>query len=720
MDGALTRPVIDGLNLGANETGIEVLNGSRLRIGGVTFQNFAGTAIDANNSDTTVLGAKFSANGVGLTGTGTLFLTSTLVEANTTGVSWIGMAEYVSCQIFSNQTGINSSGDNGKTSSCQVENNTIGISFTGNDNSLFLTEYTGNSEGLIIKGNSNIVQLNTFDLNNQSMHVMGSDNDVKENKFSLDQIAALFGSPPGKKKGVEIPTTNNTFGGTAASDRNIIYRSIAPLRIESATGTLVQGNYFGLLEDGGDSGFSLDTCAIGIVDSPDTVIGGAEAGAGNVIASHNQQAILAQGTSTTGLQIINNRIGTDPTGTTAIPILDSAVLLGGITGAVIRGNQISGTGTNISMAAIHLVSCSNAIIQGNLIGVSADGMSPISNNGSGIFINGGSGGNLIGGPGAEDGNVISGNLGHGIQMINTPSNTIQGNLIGTNASGDAAIANARNGIYVTAASSTNTIIGGTEQGEGNLISGNGWNGIEVAFFNTGAMIQGNTIGADITGDLGIPNTLNGVKLLDTTDNLLGGAQVAAGNQIAFNTEYGVLVAVETGDTTVRNTIRLNSIHDNTLGGISLDPEGNEDIAAPEITELGSVIGTAPPNSTVDIYADDGDQGEIFLASTTAQGDGSFFSGVSLFDCIGMNVTAVATDADGNSSQFSGGVVIPDTVSDSPPDDVNQDGSTNSQDIQLVINRVLGNDIGSFNADVNSDGSVNSVDIQTVINSVLGI
>lgn len=50
-------------------------------------------------------------------------------------------------------------------------------------------------------------------------------------------------------------------------------------------------------------------------------------------------------------------------------------------------------------------------------------------------------------------------------------------------------------------------------------------------------------------------------------------------------------------------------------------------------------------------------------------------------------------------------------------DLNNDGTTNSTDIQLAINGALGT---GPPADVNNDGSTNSIDIQLVINVVLGI
>lgn len=58
-----------------------------------------------------------------------------------------------------------------------------------------------------------------------------------------------------------------------------------------------------------------------------------------------------------------------------------------------------------------------------------------------------------------------------------------------------------------------------------------------------------------------------------------------------------------------------------------------------------------------------------------------------------------------------------------PGDVNEDGQVDAQDIQLVINVVLGRSIAPYdeaNADITGSGDVNAEDIQIVINIVLGL
>jgi len=104
-----------------------------------------------------------------------------------------------------------------------------------------------------------------------------------------------------------------------------------------------------------------------------------------------------------------------------------------------------------------------------------------------------------------------------------------------------------------------------------------------------------------------------------------------------------------GAATTGNTISGNSIHSNGDKGIENWNGGNKELAAPTIETVGSVFGTACPNCTVDVYSDQADEGEVYEGSTTADGDGNWtLPGLPQ----GPNITATATDADGNTSEFS--------------------------------------------------------------------
>ena len=113
-------------------------------------------------------------------------------------------------------------------------------------------------------------------------------------------------------------------------------------------------------------------------------------------------------------------------------------------------------------------------------------------------------------------------------------------------------------------------IGGTATGDGNIISANPTAGIGLDANTTGALIEGNRIGTDISGMNPIGNG-NGIQIDGGSfDNTIGGTAVGAGNTIAFSTGIGVDVDATAG---TGNAIRLNSIFSNTGLGIDLGGDG---------------------------------------------------------------------------------------------------------------------------------------------------
>lgn len=158
-------------------------------------------------------------------------------------------------------------------------------------------------------------------------------------------------------------------------------------------------------------------------------------------------------------------------------------------------------------------------VVGNYIGLALDG-SVAANTGVGLLINGPTG-DTIGGTGPHDRNVISGNGAGGIQVGGGAgmNETILGNFIGTDPTGQAAAANQGNGV---------TLFSGPDS------------------------------------DFGAPG-----------GSTIGGTDPGDGNIIAFNTQYGVVV-----DSGHGNAITQNSIFSNGAGGIHLANNGNGNMPAP--------------------------------------------------------------------------------------------------------------------------------------------
>lgn len=228
--------------------------------------------------------------------------------------------------------------------------------------------------------------------------------------------------------------------------------------------------------------------------------------------------------------------------------------------------QFGGTG-------IYLKDQGNNTIQGNFIGINAAGTAAAGNGSDGIQIYG-SPNNQIGGLNMADRNVISGNGGDGIDISNSSNTIIRGNIIGLNAAGSAAVANNQMGIRVGTfgSSSDGTIIGGTETGARNLISGNKLQGIQIAASletTDNSVIQGNFIGTDITGKLDRGNGDDGIYLYNANNTMIGGTAAGAGNVISGNDGDGIVLSV--GDAI---TIQGNIIGANNDGNAPLGNQGD--------------------------------------------------------------------------------------------------------------------------------------------------
>lgn len=168
---------------------------------------------------------------------------------------------------------------------------------------------------------------------------------------------------------------------------------------------------------------------------------------------------------------------------------------------------------------------------------------------------------------------------------------MQGNLIGVDGTGLQPLPNDQGGFWLV--SGSGNVIGGPEQGAGNVISGNNLAGVQLDFV-TSATLQGNKIGTDITGTVAIPNNGSyGVRLTSPALNFV------LDNVIAFNSGVGVHVAASASLTTVTG----NSIHSNLQGSIKRDapPPYSFDVLDVEGSE-----------ATLLIRTEDGIEGPVLL------------------------------------------------------------------------------------------------------------
>ena len=350
-------------------------------------------------------------------------------------------------------------------------------------------------------------------------------------------------------------SSGNTIGGSASGARNIISGNtnygIAIVQTNDSL-NVVAGNYIGTDVNGQ---WAIPNQFSGIrVQGCTNTIGGTKVGSGNIISGNAQLGVWLIGTngSAMGNLVAGNLIGLDYTGTNALANGNAGV---GITSA--STNQIGGTSSaarnvisgngNYGMFLINAGTTGN-VIQGNYIGTDINGTLARGNVYDGIYLQNVTN-NQIGGTNSNAstlnaGNLISGNNANGngsgnngIHLTNSFQNVIQGNRIGTDVTGTLGLGNSWNAIYMEYSSSNQ--IGGTTAGTGNLLSGNGRTGINLSG-STAQVLQGNYIGTDISGSIAIANITDGIDILsNSTNNLIGGLVTGAGNVISGNNWSGI-------------------------------------------------------------------------------------------------------------------------------------------------------------------------------------
>jgi titin len=547
---------------------------------------------------------------------------------------------------------------------------TTGTNLVGNgEEGLFIVDSPANRIGDSAAGAGNLISGNRVGgirIDNATANV------VLGNLIGTD-AAGMLARPNGN--GVMLNNSwQNTIGDTGFSAPNVISGNFTFGIFIGGTSAnnQIQGALIGVAKNG-IAPLGNGTYGVFIYGTAtNNTVGGTAPGAGNVLSA-NFVGIEIAGLGATGNQIQGNFIGTDLTGTVAVGNIQEGVLInapantvgGTVAGTrnVISGNRVDGIGIIGDLGTQNL-------IQGNFIGTDVNGTASLGNFHSGIYFDSATA-NTIGGTIPEARNIISGN-GSGIFIFNADHMLIQGNYVGTDVTGTLALGNSNAGILASGPSNT---IGGTLAGAGNVISGNGWQGIAiVSQYDTGNLVQGNWIGTAADGVSPLGNVGPGIDFTyDASFNTIGGVGSGEGNIIAFNGTYGVYVFTGTS-----NSIRGNSMFSNTQLGIRLE---SSNPVFPELTRAfagqGSttILGTysGAPNTVylVDFYANTVahssgfGEGESYLGTLTITTDDS---GIAAFTAVfnaevpqGQFIAATATDPNNTTSEFSRDVVV-----ESPP------------------------------------------------------
>ncbi len=266
--------------------------------------------------------------------------------------------------------------------------NTLAV---GNDAVLMIEldgSEAGSAHGLVITGSADDTVVRGLQVNGFSFHgilIQGSSTVLVENVVIEGSVITGNGLGIQFGNGIELGfAADSRIGGPDAADRNVISGNLRTAGAQSNDGVRVGANY----------------------------------GSGLV----------------TGTLIQNNYIGIDPAGNAAMPNANGIRVSHGAEATRVIGNVISG---NLFKGIFlggnpHPV---NTTIQGNLIGVAADGTSPLGND-QGIAVNSTGDADapiIIGGTEPGEGNVIAYNGGQGIILTHgDPGNPILGNSIYAN------------------------------------------------------------------------------------------------------------------------------------------------------------------------------------------------------------------------------------------------------------------------------------------------
>ncbi|MBN2147501.1 MAG: right-handed parallel beta-helix repeat-containing protein [Anaerolineales bacterium] len=446
---------------------------------------------------------------------------------------------------------------------------------------------------------------------------------------------------------------NNLIGGDAPGESNLISGNLMNgiiIMDEETAGNVISGNLIGTDITGADSLPNVEN-GIRVIDGAhDNLIGGNTSGERNTISGNENHGVSFD-LGATHNTVIGNFIGLDAEGLAPLPNIESGILISGAAFENIIGGDTAGARNVISGNGIYGLDIQgdHNTISGNYIGSDANGETAQGNADDGVEISGGAEGNLIGGDSAGERNIISGNGDDGIGIEDARENIISANYIGTNAAGTALLENADFGIYLSSGAQEN-ILGGDTQAQGNMIAGGGRNGIYMAGATvSGNVVANNVIGTNWSGNADFGTGGDGIQIdFGAHHNTIG-----PGNMIANNDFSGIYVD---DDTCLGNIFTQNRIYENVLLGIELIEGAHGGIQPPVIITTTfspiEVTGTACPGCTVEVFGnstDDG-EGEVYLGSAVADGDGNF--SVPLATLTYPYLTATATDATLGTSEFS--------------------------------------------------------------------
>lgn len=416
---------------------------------------------------------------------------------------------------------------------------------------------------------------------------------------------------------IKIELDGSASGGAVGFNlysRDIIIKGLAihgfgsGIQINDVGSCTVQGCYIGTDASGAALG---DEIGITIVNATHNLIGGTDPAQYNVITG---EVIIDEGSVYN--EVRGNYVGLDATGANTVG--SGGISIRNAANNIIDANVSSGTYRGLEIRG---ALAQNNVITNNFFGTDRTGVNGMSSGLIGIYISDKASSNFIGTAG--NGNVISSWQYRGVVIDSSDNNKVQANWIGTDQSAVADIGNLNEAVHIINTASGN-MIGGEVSGEGNIIA-----------YNDGVAVR---IGAESDNDLA------------------GTGNAVLGNQI-FHNGYGI-------------DIDPTGINEN--DALDADTGPNNLQNAPVLTYVnigsgdthiqGTLETTANTTCRIEFFANDGldanglGQVQEFIGSksltTDANGQADIDVHLALEIQPGCYVTATATDADYNTSEFS--------------------------------------------------------------------
>jgi CSLREA domain-containing protein len=338
-------------------------------------------------------------------------------------------------------------------------------------------------------------------------------------------------------------------------------------------------------------------------------------------------------------------------------------------------NRFNGNGLGLTGGSTHAIS-------GNFIGTDVSGTLALANGDAGILLS--SSDNLVGCTVVEERNVISGNTGEGVEIFAGSGNFVQGNFIGLAANGTTLLGNGGAGVEVYANASNNTV--GVEPSffVGDQASGDSKNKSVKAAGGFACHARPATSPAKTAGAANRANpraAVTAAQAIAGSNTIAGnggdGVKVTSpgdvNNRISENSIYANLgLGINLGNDGVTPNDPVPGDGDTGPNNLQNFPQLASAFSGPSQTTIsGSLDSTAGTEFVIELFVSDAKdpsgygEGQTFLdvlpsgapSTTDVNGHLDFTFNPSSIVPAGKWITATATDPSGNTSEFSNAVQV---------------------------------------------------------------